>query len=96
MAKHKMYDENPRLEHDEEGNVKVKKDAPKETAGDTGEPDGEDIKLMMKTHKEMVDMHNKHQEESLSRITKHATKPGATSGSDDVGAPIKDIEKGAK
>jgi hypothetical protein len=93
MAKHSMYDENPRLAHDEDGNVKVKKDAKKESpAGDTGEPDSEGLDDLIKQHKEMKAMHDKHQADMMDRIKKR----GATSGSDDVGAPIKDIEKDAK
>lgn len=99
MAKHSMYDETPKMEHDEDGNVKVKKSAkpaPEDDAGDTGEPDGAGLDELIKEHKEMKAMHDKHQADMMARIKKHATKPGATSGSNDVGAPIKDIEKGAK
>lgn len=97
MAKHNLYDETPSLAHDEEGKVKVKKAAKKESsAGDTGEPDSEGLDHLIKEHKAMKEMHDKHQADMMARITKHAKKPGATSGSNDVGAPIKDIEKGAK
>ena len=54
--------------------------------------------MLIKEHKAMKEMHDKHQADMMARITKHSKKPGATSGSNDVGVPIKDIvkEKGAK
>lgn len=97
MAKHSLYDENPHLEHDEEGNVKVKKsDKKKSAAGDTGEPDGEGLSELLRQHEEMKKMHDKHQADSMARIMKHSKKAGATSGSNDVGEPIEEIEKGAR
>lgn len=41
-------------------------------------------------------VHTKHQKEMKDMHTRHEKEPGATSGSNDVGAPIKEIEKGAK
>lgn len=41
-------------------------------------------------------MHTKHQKEMKDMHTRHEKEPGATPGSNDVGAPIKEIEKGAK
>lgn len=43
-----------------------------------------------------VEMHGRHEKEMKDMHTRHEKEPGATSGSPDVGAPIKDIEKGAK
>lgn len=96
MAKHSMYDETPKMEHDEEGGVKVKKPEKKSDTGEHDTAPEDDVKEMLKQHEEMKKMHDKHQADSLERIKKHVAKKGATAGSDDVGAPIKDIEKGAK
>ncbi len=83
MGKSKMYEENPRLAHDEDGNVKVKKDAPKaEAAGDTGEPDGAGIEELLKQHKEMKDMHDKHQADMMARIKKKSAEIGTPNEKD--------------
>lgn len=69
MAKHSMYDETPRREHDGEGNVKVVRPAKKESSSDnTGEPDSAGLAELLKQHEDMKKMHDKHQAESLERI----------------------------
>lgn len=42
------------------------------------------------------EMHARHESERKAMHTKHEKEAGATEGSNDVGAPIKEIEKGAK
>lgn len=41
-------------------------------------------------------MHEKHEKEMKDMHTRHEKEPGATAGSNDVGPPIKEIEKDAK
>jgi len=69
--KHSMYDENPRMEHDGEGNVKVKRDAKKESsAGDTGEPDGEGLDKLIEDHKRAKEAYEKSESSLFGRIKK--------------------------
>lgn len=43
-----------------------------------------------------AEMHGRHESERKAMHARHEKEAGATEGSKDVGAPIKDIEKGAK
>lgn len=45
---------------------------------------------------EKVEMHARHEKEMKDMHTRHEKEPGMTAGSNDVGAPIEKIEKGAK
>jgi len=83
MAKHDLYKETPKMEHDDEGNVKVKK--PDKKSDDTGEHDtapSDDIKEMLKQHEEMKKMHDKHQADSLDRIKKKSAEIGTPNEKD--------------
>lgn len=80
MSKHtKLYDKSPKMERDEDGDMKVKKaDENKESGGGPGE-DGSEADMantqMPEMHdrhmKEMKDMHGRHEDEHKDMHKRH-------------------------
>lgn len=85
MAKHKMYENSPKMEHGEDGKVKVTKDqkshekksevkTSKEAKGDEGEHKGEAV---ADTHgQDIKDMHKRHTAEFKDMHARHEKEMG--------------------
>jgi uncharacterized membrane protein YcaP (DUF421 family) len=109
---HNLYKDSPKMARDEKsGKMTVTKPKKEESKKEKGGKDGEsksatsevgkrheeDLKDTNARHmREREEMNKRHEDEIKSMNTKHQKEAGATSGSNDVGEPIKEIEKGAK
>lgn len=88
-----LYDKSPKLERNEKGDVAVKKPEKKEESKE--EPSGP-VTAHERHMAEMKDVHARQLKEYEDMYTRHQKDAGATNGSPNAGAPIKEVEKGAK
>lgn len=112
MGKHKMYENSPKMEHDDKGVVKVTKDEKSaekkaEVKKDDGDTDEEKSPGAHENHSQDIkDMHKRHHAEFKDMHARHEKemtsmhtkhqKTAGATGGQTTDAPIDKVEKGAK